>query len=118
MDANDWVHFRLVDWAEWAMGGFDGGYPKRSPFVVDRIQNDRGFIEISPEIEMTDRAVARVRIEKRWKWRVIQMAYLGRKGDKEIALSLGKSLKVVRQMLWSAKSAVGRQIMVLERESA
>lgn len=115
-DANDWVHYRLVDWSEWAMGGFDGGYPKRSPFVVDRVQSDRGFIEISPEIEITDTAVAKVRLEARWKWRVIQMAYLGRKGDVEIALTLRKSMDATRQMLWSAKSAVGRYISVLERQ--
>jgi hypothetical protein len=97
------------------MGGVDIGYPKKAAFVVDRIQNgDRGFIENSPVIEITDRAVAQVRIEKRWKWRVIQMAYLGRKGDVEIALSLHRPLETARQMLWAAKSAAGRHIMKIE----
>jgi hypothetical protein len=104
-----------MDWAAWSMEGFGGGYPSRCPFVVDRIQNDHGYIEITPEIEITDRAVARVRQEKAWKWHIIRRHYLGKLGYTELASRLHRPVDAIKQMIWAAESSVGRYILLLER---
>ena len=110
----DWVQYRLTDWAAWAMGGFGGGYPSRSAFVVERIQSEHGYVEVTREIELTDLAIARARQEKFRHWLMIRKRYLARLGIKEIATEMHRSEELIRQLVWAAESAVSRHLILLE----
>jgi len=114
-----WVQDRLSDWAHWAGGGaYCEGYPGKVPFVEDRIQNGRGFIEASPEILLTDKAVGRVRMNEPMHWRIIQKRYLLGLPDWEVATEIRRPLDVTQMWIWAAESATGRWIMRLERETS
>ena len=112
-NANTWVHDRLVPWGDWS-GSFQGGYDSQAVFVND--PRGRGFEELSGEIEITDKAVARVKLEgDKRRWKVIERIYLRKMSIVEVARDLHVSIGTADALLWAAKSAVGRYINDLER---
>ena len=71
--------------------------------------------DMTDEIAITERAVARTKIEDRAYWKVIARYYLGRLSCIEIALQFRVSEHGIKGLLLQAKSRIGEHIAVMER---
>ena len=112
-NANTWVHDRLVLWGTWNNGGFQGAYYTQSSFLNDRF--GRGFEALTREIEVIDKAVARVRLSDRRKYQIIRRRYIRGLPIEIISSELNMTIEKTDTLLWAAQSEVGRHITELER---
>lgn len=117
-DWQDEVHARLDRWAEWSRGPSVGGAGGGSGYLRERLDKSRDSYDMSAEVETTEKAVARFRLEARDGWRIIKRFYLGRLGEIEIASELGYTRGFIGELLRESRSRIGEHILKLERLDA
>lgn len=119
-DHDEWqdeVHRRLDLWAEWSRGATPGGSSGASGYLRERLDRSRDSYDMTPEVEITEKAVARFRLEARDGWRIVKRFYLGRLGEIEIASEFGYTRGFVGELLRESRARIGQHIIRLEREA-
>lgn len=109
-DSIDWVQDRLSEWADWCRGSYLNGWSSESAYCKER--TSKPFFEMTENIGVTDRAVARVRIQSRRLWKAIRCKYLKNMGPKQLALEFG--VDDAKAIVGNAEAAVGWEINTLE----
>jgi hypothetical protein len=103
-----WVHKRLLEWAPWARCASPGTEGTSEGYLRER--TDPGHPgEPTAEIARTDKAVAKMRVERKDYWRPLAMFYLepGEISEYEISLRFGYSLERTAEMLRQARILIG-----------
>ena len=73
--------------------------------------------EMTEEIAVTERAIARTKMEDKAYWRVIARYYLGRLSLIEIALFFHVAEDGLKRLFEQAKSRISNHILDIERET-
>lgn len=116
-----WVEDRLREWSDWARGH---QFTKRqmNP-IAAMIRIAAGEIpgrdlsvpyELTRSVEITDKAIARLKKENARQKRIIMRYWLGRVPLYEIGAELRVSDERAKEMLMRAHLALGRHILELE----
>jgi hypothetical protein len=115
----DWPHARLVRWANWARCPEPGAVGTSEGYLREPTAPGHEGVP-TPEIEVTDKAVARMWVERPDYYKVFAMFYLSpdERSTYEIARTVRHNVARVEAMLRQARMLVGHKIRVLEREEA
>ncbi len=105
---------RLERWANWARSPSMGSVNSVSGYLKERLDQAADSYEMTDEIAITERAMARVKLEEKAYWRVIARYYLGRLSCIEISLQFFTSEHGIKLLLLEAKSRVGEHIATLD----
>jgi hypothetical protein len=117
-----WISARLGQWSDWARG--NPLTPKQTNPLADMIKRAAGEVpgrdlsipyELTIEIEMTDKAVGRLREQNPSYKRVIMKYWMGHSPIFEIAREFRVSESKAKEMLMRAELQVGRNILTLEQ---
>lgn len=112
---------RLERWANWARSPVPGSGSAAIGYMRERLDRAIDSAEMDTEIAVTERAVARAKMQERAYWRIIAKYYLGRLSILEIAagLSFASRLPVsedsLSRLLEQAKACVHGHILDIER---
>jgi len=106
---------RLERWAAWARGPPIGSATTAEGYLRERLDTAADSDELTQEIMLTEKAVARTKLERKEYWRVIARYYLGRLSFIEIALFYHVPEHGVKSLWMQARSRVGDHIATLER---
>lgn len=104
---------RLESWANWARSPQMGSTGSVVGYLKERIDKAHD-IDMTDEIAITERAVARTKIEDKAYWRVISRYYLGRLSCVEISLQFYTSEHGIKSLLLQAKSRIGDHIATMD----
>lgn len=105
----DSIEARLADWGSWA-GGFGRGGSSSSPVwehLAKGAAQQAGWEHFPPEIEMTERAIAQLKIRSKYLKTLIFQAYLYRLTPEEIATNLDRSTADIERGLSNALDWIG-----------
>ncbi len=105
---------RLEDWAKWARSPTVGAIGSEVAYMKARHDTPADSAEMTDEVAITERALARVKMEDRAYWNIIEKYYLGRQPVVFIALSIDKPKDRVQSLLDEAIGRVGEHIFLLE----
>jgi hypothetical protein len=116
MPERDWPHSRLVRWANWARCPEPGSVGTSEGYLREPTAPGHEG-EPTAEIEVTDKAVARMWVERPDYYRVFAMFYLSPSelSTYEIARHVRHNVTRVEAMLRQARMLVGHKIRLLER---
>ena len=118
-----WVGERLRQWSDWARGN-QLTKPQTNP-LADMMRIAAGEVpgrdldmpyDLTLEIELTDKAVARLREQNPKYKRIIMRHWMGHVPLFEIAADMRSSELRARELLGRAELQVGRNIMVMEQD--
>ena len=112
------LHNRLEDWADWSRSPMPGANPGVVGYLKERLDIGVDSITMTPEIEITERAVARTFMEDKAYRRVIKRYYLGRLSTCEIASQFYVSESGINDLLAEAKSHIHQHILDIEAAAA
>lgn len=115
LDYTSDTHYRLVDWARWSRGPAPGE-SKAQGYLRERTDAAADSDEFTYEIEITDKAVARVRAEHKPWYRVLVRFYKGELPPDGVAESLSYTEGFARALIKAAVVRIGQHIADLERE--
>lgn len=116
-----WVHVRLYNWAAWARG--NKLTPSRSHPLASIIRIAAGEspgrdlnipYELTPELEVVEKAIARLKVQNPTYKRIIMRYWLGHVPMFEIAAELKTSDERAKEILGRAEAQVARNILELE----
>jgi len=116
-----WVEDRLKQWSDWARG--NQLVPKQTNPLADMMRIAAGEVpgrdldipyDLIPEIEITEKAIARLRAQNPKYKRLIMRYWLGRVPIFELATELRCDDLRAKELLHRAEFQVGRNIIVLE----
>lgn len=105
---------RLERWADWARSPVIGSGTGAIGYLRERLDRAADSWELTDEIAITERAVARTKLSNKAYWRVIAKYYLGRLSYIEIAMDYHVSEASVRELLDNAMSCVAGHLESLE----
>ena len=105
---------RLERWSDWARSPQIGSTGSTIGYLQERVDKSHD-IDMTDEIAVTERAVARTKMDDRSYWKVIARYYLGRLSCVEISLQFHTSEHGIKQLLLEAKGRIGEHIAVIER---
>ena len=117
-----WVEERLKQWSDWARGN-QLTAPQTNP-LADMMRIAAGEVpgrdldvpyDMLPSIEMTDKAVARLRGQNPKYKRIIMRRWMGHVPIFEIAIELRCDDIRAKELLGRAELQVGRNIILLEQ---
>ena len=86
------------------------GWNSQCAYFKER--SSREHHDMTPAVIITDRAVARVKLQSRRFWKAIRLKYLRHQGPKELAIAF--ALDDAEPVVGAAEAAVGMQINILE----
>jgi len=131
-DEPDWVDERLIEWAPYVRGGPHGVDGGSAGYLRERLEREFDSSYMPPSVEITEKAVARVRVERRitmpdwlrmkdagqdpisdW-FRVLILYYVVHYGEAEIASRWGRTEGFIKMLRKQAKGRVGTHILALE----
>ena len=115
MFATEYIDTRLEDWSHWARGPTPGAISSSVGYMRERLDKGLDSDEMTPAIEITERALAKTKIEHIAYWRVISRYYLSRFSEMEIAAFFGLPEDRIKRLRLQALSRVGEHIEDLER---
>ena len=107
---------RLERWANWARSPSMGAPIGVVGYLKERLDIAHDSDEMTTEIAITERAVARAKLEEKAYWRVLARYYLGRLSIVEIAMFFHTSEDGTKQLFLEAKGCVAGHIYDIERE--
>ena len=116
-----WIAQRLEAWSDWARG--TPLTKKQGNPLADMIRRAAGEVhgrdldipyELTIEIEMTDKAVGRLKGQNPKYKRIIMKYWMGRDPIHELARELRVSEERTKELLMRAQLQVGRNILTLE----
>jgi hypothetical protein len=110
-----WVHERLERWGKWSRCSLPGGSGSAEGYLRERL--DHSYDDPSDEIMETDKAVARVKIERKDYYRVIRRFYIGELSEYEISLDIGETIDRVTAMLRQSRFLVCYKLLQLPGKS-
>ena len=117
----DWVQDRLTEWSNWARSnslGHNQQHPLASMMRVAAGEVPGRDLtipyELTTSVEITEKAIARLKRENRLYKRFIMRYWLGRVPIFEIAVESKMSDIRAKEILHRAEYAVGRHILALE----
>ena len=105
---------RLERWSNWARSPQIGSTGSTVGYLKERLDKAHD-IDMNDEIAITERAVARTKMEDKAYWRVIARYYLGRLSCIEIALTFHVSEHGIKRLLLEAKGRIGDHIATMEQ---
>lgn len=102
------IHDRCVEWASWARCPAPGGGSEASGYLRERTESEHAG-EPTAEIALTDRAVARMKVQRKDYWRAFSRYYLNPTSltEEEIADDIHLPAERVNAMLRQARILVG-----------
>ena len=110
---SDEFDFRMEEWCKWsrsspngAVNGSEGSFRER----LDRATDP----EMSPVVEIMERAICLVKIEHRAYWRIISRHYLGRLSAIEIASFFNKPERKIQILISEVRSRICENVYLLE----
>ena len=118
-----WISERLEQWSDWARG--NPLTSKQTNPLADMMRRAAGDVpgrdldvpyEMTIEIELTDKAVGRLREQNPRYKRVIMKYWMGHAPVHEIAHEMRIGEEIAKLMLMRAELQVGRNILTLERD--
>jgi len=107
---------RLERWANWARSPSMGAPIGVVGYLKERLDIAHDSDEMTDEIAVTERAVARAKLEEKAYWRVLARYYLGRLSIVEIALFFHTSEDGLKRLFLEAKGCVSKHIYESEQE--
>ena len=116
-----WISERLGQWSDWARG--NPLTPKQTNPLADMMKRAAGDVpgrdldvpyEMTIEVELTDKAVGRLRDQNPRYKRVIMKYWMGHAPVHEIAHEMHVTEERAKEMLMRAELQVGRNILTLE----
>lgn len=112
----DWPHARLLRWASWARCPSPGGVGTAEGYLRELTAPGHDG-EPTPEIAVTDKAVAKMWVERPDYYRVFSMFYLNptELSAYEIARLVRHNVDRVEAMLRQSRMLVGHHITRLEK---
>lgn len=116
MEERDWLHERLCRWADWARCPEPGHVGTSEGYMRERLDHAHEG-EPTAEIEITDKAVGRMRVSRPDYWPVFARFYLNPAAlsTYEISLQIGHHEERVKAMLRQSQMLVGHNIFKLEK---
>ena len=105
---------RLTEWGSFARGLSLGSGGGSDGYMRERLDNGADSDEFTPEIQITERAVARTRLENRAYSSIIKRYYLGEEAIVEIASFYHTSEYGTKCLFEQAKNVVNGYICDLE----
>lgn len=112
---SDELEARLTRWANWARGPSIGSASTAVGYMRERLDRGADSQEMTDEIAITERAIARTKLEDRAYWRVIAKYYLGSLALVEIANFYHTSETGIKSLFLRAKGRVADNIYQIER---
>ena len=109
---SDELDERLERWALWARGPSIGSVSTAEGYLKERLDMAADSAEMTDEIMVTERAIARTKMEDKAYWRVISRWYLGRLSFIEISLFFHTPEDGIKQ--FRADQRLGRPLAGLE----
>jgi len=106
---------RMDRWASWARGPPVGAASSAVGYLRERLDQAADSAEMTPEIQITEQAIARTKMEEKAYWRVIAKYYLGGLAAVEISHFYSTSEGGIKRLLLQAKTRIGEHIFSLER---
>jgi len=106
---------RLDRWASWARGPSVGSTSGAVGYMRERLDRAADSAEMTKEIEITEQAIARTKMEDKAYWRVIARYYLDHLSFVEISMQFRASEHGIKRLLLQAKTRIGEHIFSLER---
>jgi len=107
---------RLERWANWARSPSMGAPLSVVGYLKERLDIAHDSAEMTDEMVVTERAVARTKMEDKAYWRVLARYYLGRLSIVEIALFFHTSEDGLNRLFLEAKGKVASHIYDIEQE--
>lgn len=109
------VHMKLVAWGRWARCAMPGAEGTAVGYLRQRLDHAHEG-EPTPEIELTDRAVARMKVLRPDYWGVFARYYLNPSelSEYEIAEETGRTMERVTAMLRQARILVAHHMHTLQ----
>ena len=105
---------RMERWADWARSPSIGSGSSASGYLRERQDRAVDAREFTNEVAVTERAVARAKLEDKAYWRVISRYYLGRWSAAEIAGLFAVDEASIARLLHQAKCRVFAFIIDIE----
>lgn len=109
------LEHRLERWADWARSPAVGSCNGSEGYMRERLDKAADSAEMTDEIAVTERAVARAKNQQKAYWQIISRYYLGRLSIMEIAALLRCNEDGLKRLLEQAKACVHEHIVELER---
>lgn len=113
--SSDELEERLVKWGEWARSPLIGSANGSAGYMRERLDRTADSDELTAEIAVTERAVARTKLEEKAYWRVIARTYMGDLSAAEIASFFNVSEDSINRLLANARASVQNHIYEIER---
>jgi len=112
------IHYLCVDWGRWARCAMPGAEGSSEGYLRERTSPSHPG-EPSPEVALTEKAVAKMRIDRKDYWSVFARYYLNptELSESEIADELDYSPQRVEAMLRQARILVGYHLHSLSRQA-
>ena len=107
---------RLERWSDWARCPDIGAISTEVGYMKERTDIAADSAEMTPEIEVTERAMARTKSEDKAYWRVISGYYLKRRSIIIMSLFWRVSEKSLKRLFDEAKGRIGWHIFEIEDE--
>ena len=105
---------RLERWANWARSPIPGAVGGAIGYMREYLDPPADSDLMTDEIVITERAIARAKMEDRAYCRVIKKYYLGRLSFAEIAGSFNVSERSIARLFDEAKGRIGWHIFEIE----
>ena len=106
---------RLERWADWARSPEEGSVGSAVGYMKEHLDPAADSDVMTDEIVITERAIARSKMEDRAYCRVIKHYYMGRESFAEIAGFFNVSEDSIKRLFYEAKGRVGWHIFDIER---
>ena len=106
---------RLERWADWARSPSMGSGGTAEGYMRERLDKGADSAEMTDEIAVTERAVARAKMQEKAFWRVLAKYYLGRMPFVEIAFDFNVSEVSLKALFEDARACVHGHILDIER---
>ena len=107
---------RLERWADWARGPPVGSIRSAEGVMREYVDAAADSAEMTVDISITERALARTKMEDKAYWRVISRYYLGRQPLIFIAGYFHVSEHNIKRLFDEAKGRIGWHIFEIENE--
>ena len=108
------LHDRLERWADWARSPDIGSIGTEVGYMQERLAPAADSAQMTTEIETTERAMARTKMEDKAYWRVIEGYYLKRRSIIIMSLFWHVHEKSLKRLFDDAKGRIGGHIFDIE----
>lgn len=113
--SSDELEERLVKWGDWARSPLIGSVNGSAGYMRERLDRGADSAEMTGEIAITERAVARAKLQEKAYWRVIARTYMDDLSPAEIASFFHVSEDSIVRLMAEAKACVQNHIYDIER---